>query len=587
MTAVTRAPGWLWALCALALLLVPTVPLEALGQDKADKMLRVLKKRPRRMTRETWLEQRREAARELGRLKDKRAVLVLLKIIKKERFDVILEISIDALGEIGDKRAVDPLKKLLNDPSLDSYVRDAVAGSLKKLGVGSGKPGLGDPTRPGPGHKPGGKRPTSKPVSANPEPLPPDEDKTDLALRLAREGSPFGDLPPMDLKLEADLLARTDFWRLVAGNASVLHDGNADDLTSAGLAAFTHYFRQLEKKTYGYTIDGRIDVGFNLTDTGSRDASWTLGQAAQVNPELRFYPFRRDLPLLFGQVSGGVGYSLALSKTSTALENRLAFAGNASVAMGPGYGRMLNSGPKLRLKRLQYHMKQAGLLSDDIDKAVGDQILQAWYKLRNEIGTFKHLGYTLDILRKAGLLAADSINPAVAYKLIRILDDPNLDMRQSGMMFRLGYGYARSMILDADDYDMAFLYATGEYRYQKVKRSFEARMRFLWEMYNDPDSYNLELEAVYSHHFYNTHLDSLGALSALVNGGFSKQPGRAVEEGSLGFQILAGGAYTRYFNRGTLVRAALKGGIRSGAPLIMFTLEAEYGLSTGSFTGFE
>jgi hypothetical protein len=545
-------------------------------------MLKVLKKRPRRMTRETWLEQRREAARELGRQKDRRAVPILLKIIAKERFDVILEIAIDALGEIGDKRAVEPLKKLLNDPSLDSYVRDAVAGALKKLGAAPAKPGLG--TEPKPGPKPGPKRPL-KPVE-RPEPLEDKQERTDLALRLAQEQQPFGDLPPLDLKLEADLIARSDQWRIVAGSGSLLHDGQAD-MTSGGATAFTYLARQVERKAYGYSVDGRLDVGFNLTDTGQRDAAWSLNQSVQVNPEIRYYPFRRDLPLLFGQISGGTGYGLALTKQAQALDSRFAFTGNVSVSGGPGYGRIYNVGPRLRLRRLQYHMKQAGLLTANIDRAVADQIIYAWYHLRNEIGSFKHLGYTLDILRKAGLLARDTINPALTYKMIRILDDPYLDLRQAGYMFRLGYGYARSMIKGADDYTMAFLYATGEYSYQKVKRAFEARLKFLYEMWNDPDSFSLTAETGYSHYFYNEHLDALGKLSATLTGGVSQAPGGNYGSGALGYQVLVGGAYTRYFNRGTLVRASLKGGIDTGAPLVMLTLEAEYGLATGSFVGVE
>ena len=128
-------PAHVLRLTAAALLLAGVLSSPPVRADEhADNMLNILKKRPRGSTPESWLEERREAARELGRLKDKRAVPVLLGIVAKERFDVILEIAIDALGEIGDRRAVGPLKKLLNDPSLDAYVRDAVAGALKKLG---------------------------------------------------------------------------------------------------------------------------------------------------------------------------------------------------------------------------------------------------------------------------------------------------------------------------------------------------------------------------------------------------------------------------------------------------------------------
>ena len=99
----------------------------------ADTLLQLLKKKPSGMTRETWLEQRREAVRELGKLRERRAVPILLRIVRGERFDVILERAIDALGNIRDRRAVAPLRALLGDPSVDSYVKDAARRALAKL----------------------------------------------------------------------------------------------------------------------------------------------------------------------------------------------------------------------------------------------------------------------------------------------------------------------------------------------------------------------------------------------------------------------------------------------------------------------
>jgi hypothetical protein len=574
-------------------------PPRAIADDRADTLLNLLKKRPRNKSMESWLEERREAARELGRLKEKRAVPVLLQIIGKERFDVILEIAIDALGEIKDKRAVAPLKKLLTDPSLDAYVRDAVAGALKKLGEETAvKPVPGPGPRPGPGPGPGpGPKPGPGPEPGPGEtPDPPDpqtrpavqpDEKLDLATRLAKLAQPFGGLPPLDLKLDPDLIAFSDRWDLAAGTADVRWDKGAGQ-TSGAIHLASHLRRQMERKLYGYTIDGAFDLAFRAVDPVQAEASWSLDQSLEVRPEIRFYPFRSDLPLLFFQASGGVGYGLGYSSHPLYYDRRLSFGANLSIGGGPGYGRIYDIGGRIRLRRIAYLLKKSGLITTPIDKTVGDQLIHTWHHLRNRVGTFHHLGYTLDILQRAGLLGRDPVDPATVYKLIRILDDPQLDGRPNGMMFRLGYGYARTLVKDADDLDMGFLYATAEHAWQlSAIRSLESSLRFYYQMIGDPDSYGLTAQAAYTHYLYSSSYDPLGSLSASLSGGINNQPGAAFTDGGIGYQVLLGGGYTRYFTRGSRVNASLKVGLDSGSPILLFTLEASYGVAYGSFAPSE
>jgi hypothetical protein len=594
------------------LLLLPLVllagtlssPTARAEEEKADRMLNLLKKKPRKMSTESWQEERREAARELGRQKDKRAVPILLTIIAKERFDVILEIAIDALGEIGDKRAVAPLKKLLNDPSLDAYVRDAVAGALKKLGEGGETPGTKPGGKPGtkPGGKPGGKPgetgepgETGKPNEGDAaEPKDP-QDKPDLATRLAKLQQPFGGLPPIELKLDADVLAFADRWDIVGGAANVRWDKAAQS-TSANLAVSSHIRRQVEKKSLGYTLDGSFGLGFRLINPPSGDSTWDLSQAIQITPELRYYPFQRDLPQLCGFLSGGIGYNLGYADHPLYLDRRFNIAGNVSIGGGPGYGRVLNIGARLRLRRLEVLLKKAGLLSGPIDVSVGNQLIHAWYHVRNRIGTFHQLGYTLDILGRAGLLTKDTIDPATTYRMIRVLDDGQLDDRPSGMMFRLGYGYARTLVKDGYDTTFAFLFATGEYNHQLgTIRSLQTSLRFYYNMWDEPDTFGVTLQGSYVHYLYNSSYDPLGALSATISGGVSNQPGAtttptpggAYNNGGIGWQLMLGGSYTRFFSRATRLIASAKAGVDTGSPLILFTLEAQYGIISGSFVSAE
>src|SRR5262249_38956460 len=107
----------------------------------------LLRKKPKGMDEDTWREKRRDAARELGELGDKKGVEPLLEVVDAERFDAILEIAIQSLGKLGDSKAVPALTRIAGDPSVETYVRDTAREARRKLGAaraeGGGKTGGG------------------------------------------------------------------------------------------------------------------------------------------------------------------------------------------------------------------------------------------------------------------------------------------------------------------------------------------------------------------------------------------------------------------------------------------------------------
>ena len=70
-----------------------------------------------------------DAANALGRIGDIRAVEPLIEALKDEDKEVRMEAA-DALGLIGDTRAIDPLQQLLED---ESGVRNHAANAIKKI----------------------------------------------------------------------------------------------------------------------------------------------------------------------------------------------------------------------------------------------------------------------------------------------------------------------------------------------------------------------------------------------------------------------------------------------------------------------
>jgi len=115
--------------------------LVAVQNPQVDADITLLLKKPKGMDEDIWREKRRDDARELGDLGEKKAVDPLLEIVQAERFDAILEIAIQSLGKLGDAKAVPALQRIADDPSIETYVRDTAREALRKLGAAPAESG--------------------------------------------------------------------------------------------------------------------------------------------------------------------------------------------------------------------------------------------------------------------------------------------------------------------------------------------------------------------------------------------------------------------------------------------------------------
>src|SRR5687768_8346630 len=95
--------------------------------------IKLVENQPADMDRSVWKEKRRDAARKLAQSKDKRAVPPRIKLAETETFDIIGEIAIEGLGNLGDKSAVPVLQKIANDPAREKPQRDLAKKALGKL----------------------------------------------------------------------------------------------------------------------------------------------------------------------------------------------------------------------------------------------------------------------------------------------------------------------------------------------------------------------------------------------------------------------------------------------------------------------
>ena len=563
----TRATG----LAMIAAICAVTVGVgDVQAKPTREALLKLLKRQPAKMAAGTWREQRREAARELGRMRERRAVPALLGIVRKERFDVILEIAIEALGKIGDKRAKGPLRELLRDPSLDSYVREAATNALKALEPGASTTPVESPQRP-PSRV---ERPTSHALT-----------KTQVPERPASPAGEFAELAPVALpNLSPDTLARSHQFDIVAGAGKLAWDGWSDTV-NASAAVDTRYRLQHEQRDLGYTVDGALGLGFRLNDPRDSNASWMANAAGQINPEVRYYPTgkltRGHSARVFGQLSAGLGYGLGLFSPPFALDNRVTASGTASIGGGPGYGRVIEAGPILLLRRWESALQRAGLLRSRLAGETARELLKIWYGYRNDVGSYRRLGYSLRLLEQRGLIA-QPVDAATTYRLVRILEDPQLLHRRVGTMLRAGYGIGRNFVKDAADDTFGFAYATAEMiRQLGRRREVMAVGRFFWDHIGD--RYNVSAEASHAWFLYNKTDDPLGAFKLSLSGGINSQPGGLIDNSGIGYQALLGATYARFFDRGTRVSANLRGGIDRRGFLVLFSIDVKYGLVQGAY----
>lgn len=81
---------------------------------------------------EHWSDPRSEAAVALGKIKDKRAFKALMMVIEEKGNDSLIEKSAWALSELGDKRAIEPLKSAKELTNSTGEVQKAI-GKLEKI----------------------------------------------------------------------------------------------------------------------------------------------------------------------------------------------------------------------------------------------------------------------------------------------------------------------------------------------------------------------------------------------------------------------------------------------------------------------
>ncbi|MEZ4401955.1 MAG: HEAT repeat domain-containing protein [Kofleriaceae bacterium] len=538
-------------------------------------LITLIDKQPAGVDRPTWKEQRRDAARKLVATGDKRAVPTLLKLADGEAFDVIGEIAIEGLGALGDKAAVPTLEKIAADPSRDRAQRDLARKSLARLGAptGAGAP----PPPPTPPTPP---PPTASPTPAEPSgdgaaPTPaPDTWATLSAPPPAPVGSRFAD----------DVLSQREELTFAVGAASLGYD-SVRQRTAFDLDATGRYRRWIDRGKTAWGADGGARVIAGLRDPDGMASSRALIVDLDGGGQFRAYTGAGVYGIGRGVIAARLQYLSVINDTDTTVKD-VRTAADLGVALGAGYGRVVDVGPRLRVRALERLLERGRALGRPIDDAVAARLQSAWWDARRDRTGFRQLTATVAILREAGVLLGEP-DAGTTYGLLEVLRDASFDHRPSGVdaNLQLGEEYlVREDMPAVPDGRTELVLVTATVARQLGLDSdawaqLDARYRVL-AADGVPAPWRIGATGTWRRFVHGDHAELLGALDV---GAALTASSDDLDDTDLGVSVGGTVGWTWTLNRASMVRLAGDARLEAGEVFFGASLAASYGFLDGGF----
>jgi len=271
------------------------------------------------------------------------------------------------------------------------------------------------------------------------------------------------------------------------------------------------------------------------------------------------------------------------------------FGLDAGVAVGGGFGRLLEIGEAIRIRRIEAMLRRNRALGRPITGDLAERLLRTWWALRGEQGAHRRLTATIAILREAGVLLGEP-DASLTYQILQILLDGQLQRRPSGLDIQLGVAEAylvRDDVLPVEDGRIESLFANARFGRQSGSGENEiigqatARYRILPEEDDgmgvpDPTPWAVVAQATWRNYFYNTWSDPIGALEIGAEVGASTD---GFENSDVASRV--GGSVGWLFspNRASQLRIAGQGRLESEEIFVGAVFEARYGFLDAVFVG--
>ena len=610
----------LWTSLAVALALTSSAA-HAQPVD-VPALQKLIDNQPAGEDRSAWKEKRREAARKLGQSKDKRAVPILLKLAETETFDIIGDIAIEGLGNLGDASAVPVLTKISNDGTRDKATREIAKKALAKLPSGGATPPPDKGTPPPDKGTPPPDKGTPPPDKGTPPPdkgTEPDGGTTTEPDGGAVGGSPVGgdtgggspifgggaspktDEIPAGPALPEDALAATDRLTIAAGTAALSYDTvrkrPAFDADVAG-----RYEKRIEREqmAWGFDLGGHLVGGFVNPEASpqNRGVQVTIDGGGEV----RFY---KNQLYGVGKAAAGLQLNYVSIKSDNpddTVKDTRTYA-DLQIALGVGYGRVVDVGSAIRVRRLARTLDAARALGKQIDPATARKLQMAWWGLRGERSLYRAMVATVAILREAGILLGEP-DAGLSYEILTVLRDNQLSLRPSGLDVQVafGEGYLLRPEPFMDDPTVnergrvEQLLLSAGYGKQiaddkaEISGTAFGRMRLFADSENpdgaiaQPAPWAFGATARLRRFAYGEHGDALGALDLSGTVLASSDGCTGMDcEATRGLRVAGEIGFTLFMNQASGIRLAGNVAQDSGELFVGGTLTATYGFLDGAF----
>jgi hypothetical protein len=589
------------------------------GNDTAAQ-IKLIETQPADLDRAAWKDKRREAARKLGQGRDRRAVPVLIKLAETETFDIIGEIAIEALGNLGDAAAAPALQRILADPARDKAQRDLARKALAKLGPAPASPapatsapskatagapgGAGTAGAAGAARSPvtsaaAAPRAAASGAASAPRSAATSGDRAASAgdTGPATTGPPSASLfggqdsrgssePPALPAVDEDALAAYERVTFAAGTANLGYDTvrKRVDL-DADLAG--QYQKRIERESLAWGVDlgGHVVAGYINPDGPE------VSRGAQVDVtgdgEARLY---RGPVYGIGRVAvaGQINYVADVAANPNNNLKQTRSTADLQIAIGGGYGRLLDVGAAIRVRRLGRTLEAARALGRPIDPGLARRLQLTWWALRGERSTYRALVATVAILREAGVLLGEP-DAGLSYEILNVLRDSQLYLRPSGFDLQLafGEGYLRRPAepTPSESGRVEQVLAQAGYGSQLDDDTLElsgtgyARAR-LFASDPQPSPWALGATARARRFVYGSHGDPLGAVDLSLAIELSDDD---LANSQVGQRITGQLGVTWWMNPASGFRIAANLGEDRGKLFVGAQLTASYGLLDGTF----
>jgi hypothetical protein len=400
--------------------------------------------------------------------------------------------------------------------------------------------------------------------------------------------------------IDEGVLAASERLTFSAGTASLAYDTARNRASFDADVAGSYQKRiEQEKLAWGWNAGGHVVAGF----INPRGREQTRGTQVNIDgdADVRYYVAPKIYVGGRAALGSQISYIADLDDDAGNDLRDGRFTLDAQAALVAGYGRVLDVGGAVRVRRLSRTLDTARALGKPIDAAVARRLQLTWWALRRERSSYRALVSTIAILRESGILLGEP-DGGLTYEILNVLRDSQLLVRPSGLDLQLGVGESYlvrpgeiqdgSNNADEEGRVEQVLFSAG-YGLQMADDTVEisgtsyGRLRVLApDDPRQPSPWAFGATARFRRFTYGDHGDPLGAFDLSADLRLSNDNRNAMGDNQTGLRVGGQLGFTHWINQASGIRLAATAAIDSGELFVGAQLEATYGFLDATFAGF-